>query len=349
MKLIRIFSAVVLVTMMLSVPVIHAASISPTFSYQGSLNKSDGTPVTDPSDLTFSLYTVDSLGAPFWSEQQLQVVITNGRFATVLGLITPITPSIIDSFSGETWLGIKVGANPEMTPRQKLTSVPFAFNANHAVTATNANVADLATKATNADLATKATTADKATLADLATNATNAVTAATAVAANNGVPKGAIIMWSGTVASIPAGWAFCDGANGTPDLRKRFVIASGGDTPLEYTPKSIGGSKDHFHKGTGDGGDLRAGIGAIDSNAGTIGLLRANAINPNFNTQLPSADHFIGSTMWDLGHPHVQSNATVVYGFTGSSYEGIPVFGNNPTKISGSLPPWYALAYIMKL
>ena len=40
------------------------------------------------------------------------------------------------------------------------------------------------------------------------------------------VPPGGIIMWSGT--DIPDGWALCDGSDGTPDLRNRFVVASGG-------------------------------------------------------------------------------------------------------------------------
>jgi len=38
---------------------------------------------------------------------------------------------------------------------------------------------------------------------------------------------GMIIMWAGTVATIPGNWAICDGNNGTPDLRSRFIIASG--------------------------------------------------------------------------------------------------------------------------
>jgi len=37
---------------------------------------------------------------------------------------------------------------------------------------------------------------------------------------------GAIIFWSGTVASIPDGWQLCDGSNGTPDLRDRFVVGA---------------------------------------------------------------------------------------------------------------------------
>ena len=42
-----------------------------------------------------------------------------------------------------------------------------------------------------------------------------------------GVPSGAIIMWSGTIATIPTGWALCDGTNGTPDLRDRFICSVG--------------------------------------------------------------------------------------------------------------------------
>lgn len=33
-------------------------------------------------------------------------------------------------------------------------------------------------------------------------------------------------MWSGSVATIPAGWAFCNGSNGTPDLRDRFIVGA---------------------------------------------------------------------------------------------------------------------------
>ena len=41
------------------------------------------------------------------------------------------------------------------------------------------------------------------------------------------VPAGAIVMWSGSIASIPTGYVICNGSNGTPDLRDRFVVGSG--------------------------------------------------------------------------------------------------------------------------
>ena len=51
--------------------------------------------------------------------------------------------------------------------------------------------------------------------------------------ANSSMPAGGIIMWSGTIASIPAGWALCDGASGTPDLTDKFIIsvASSAENP----------------------------------------------------------------------------------------------------------------------
>ena len=44
------------------------------------------------------------------------------------------------------------------------------------------------------------------------------------------VPVGGIIMWSGTIAAIPSGWALCNGSNGTPDLRGRFIVGAHQDT-----------------------------------------------------------------------------------------------------------------------
>lgn len=41
-----------------------------------------------------------------------------------------------------------------------------------------------------------------------------------------GVPSGVIVMWSGPISNIPKGWVLCDGTNGTPDLRDRFVVGA---------------------------------------------------------------------------------------------------------------------------
>ena len=57
------------------------------------------------------------------------------------------------------------------------------------------------------------------------------------------VPSGAIIMWSGALADIPAGWSLCNGAGGTPDLRDKFIYgwSDGVD------PGGTGGAATHTH------------------------------------------------------------------------------------------------------
>lgn len=65
------------------------------------------------------------------------------------------------------------------------------------------------------------------------------------VSAGGTIPIGGIIMWSGSIASIPSGWALCSGqtVNGhaTPDLRDRFVLGAGN----RYSPAATGGSESH--------------------------------------------------------------------------------------------------------
>lgn len=51
-----------------------------------------------------------------------------------------------------------------------------------------------------------------------------------------GYMKGMVVMWSGSVDKIPSGWALCNGSNGTPDLRGRFIIGAGGS----YNPGNTG-------------------------------------------------------------------------------------------------------------
>jgi microcystin-dependent protein len=60
----------------------------------------------------------------------------------------------------------------------------------------------------------------------------------TAWASSPGFVAGMIMLWSGSIASVPSGWALCDGTNGTPNLRDRFVIGAGST----YAVNATGGS-----------------------------------------------------------------------------------------------------------
>lgn len=67
-----------------------------------------------------------------------------------------------------------------------------------------------------------------------------------------GMPTGTIVAWSGNFGNVPDGWHVCDGANGTIDLRRKFIWGAGLGNPLY----AIGGTESHIH---GGGGVLAAG------------------------------------------------------------------------------------------
>ena len=100
-------------------------------NYQGTLTDNAGQPISGTEQVTFKIYDVASGGTAVWTETQ-DVTITEGRFSVVLGSDNPLDANM---FGGETYLGISVGNNAEMVPRQKLTSVPYAFWAAKAVSA----------------------------------------------------------------------------------------------------------------------------------------------------------------------------------------------------------------------
>ena len=98
-------------------------------NYQGKLSMG-GTPAADTFSMVFSIYSSATGTTALWSETQ-SVVVANGIFNVLLGSATPI-PNSVFTGSGERYLGIKVRVDPEMTPRFRLASVPFAMRASEA-------------------------------------------------------------------------------------------------------------------------------------------------------------------------------------------------------------------------
>jgi hypothetical protein len=101
-----------------------ALAVPPYLSEQGRLFDSTGDPVDATVSVTFSLYAAASGGTALWTETQ-NVIVEDGYFSAVLGDGTAIGAGV---FNGSTrYLGVKIGADPEMTPRQEITSVPYAL------------------------------------------------------------------------------------------------------------------------------------------------------------------------------------------------------------------------------
>lgn len=151
------------------------------------------------------------------------------------------------------------------------------------------------------------------------------------------IPTGGIIMWSGSIVSIPTGWALCNGLNGTPDLQDRFVVGAGS----AYAVGSTGGSKDaivvsHTHTQAAHSHT------AITSSAGEhTHTISGYAYERFSSTSVIGATSatWTASTNSSGAHTHSLTTNTVTptINSTGSS-------GTN-----ANLPPYYALAYIMKL
>jgi microcystin-dependent protein len=140
------------------------------------------------------------------------------------------------------------------------------------------------------------------------------------------IPTGMISLWYGSIGSVPSGWYLCDGSNGTPDLRDRFIIGAGSS----YSVGATGGSSSH-----------------------TLTI-----------SEMPSHTHTATSVVTDPGHFHnIQvagsgsgnpnnSNAGSSTAATSAATTGITVATSLATTGSGTsfsvLNPYYALAYVMK-
>jgi len=120
-------------------------------NYQGKLII-NGVAVSGPFSMTFSIYSSETGGTALWTETQT-VTVTKGVFNVMLGSVTPF-PSTLFSGTGDRFLGIKVGVDPEIAPRFRLTSAAFAIRAREAE-----GVADGAIN--NNDIANNAVTAAK--------------------------------------------------------------------------------------------------------------------------------------------------------------------------------------------
>jgi hypothetical protein len=144
------------------------------------------------------------------------------------------------------------------------------------------------------------------------------------------LPTGVILLWSGSLGSIPSGYVICDGTNSTPDLRDRFVIGAGST----YAVAATGGSADaitvtHTHTATvTDPGHSHTFL-QMDSYSGFF--------NPTALNMIPGGNTIVGT--------HTSASTILNTNTTGVTV------ANSNTGTSGTganLPPYYALAYIMK-
>ena len=169
----------------------------------------------------------------------------------------------------------------------------------------------------------------------------------------NLLPRGMIMAWNGSINNIPYGWIICDGTNGTPDLRARFLIGANpsgsSNGQMAISPETNGGRSNslliaqnlppHTHGFTFWGSAAGTPFGfptvsATSSYAG-VGLtdIGANTTTTNYGTDYKG-------TPWGLevgeNNPYVTGNPKVE-----ASTEGV----QQPVSI---IPPYYSVIWIMK-
>jgi hypothetical protein len=156
----------------------------------------------------------------------------------------------------------------------------------------------------------------------------------------NTIPSGVITMWSGTIATIPASWYLCNGSNGTPDLRNKFIVGAYSDTAgVAYTTitganTQTGGTKDaivvsHTHTLT-DSGHFHATDGTNGGNQTVVYAGHDAPFDYHSSYSSPNdADYISGSK-------------------TGTATTGISISSTGSSGTDQNLPPYFALAFIMK-
>jgi microcystin-dependent protein len=175
----------------------------------------------------------------------------------------------------------------------------------------------------------------------------NSLSLATTEFVHDILPRGTIIMWSGaTKASIPPGWAVCDGLNDTPDLRGKFIVAATTVTSGIYAATSIGG-----HASTSTGASSA-------SNTGDTTLTIDQM--PLHSHPYLSGDTGVTATDGVGGFVRDASQIISYAGYTGSagSLDGQQIGGTGGgqphnhtiahTHSVATVPQYYALLYIMK-
>lgn len=151
-------------------------------------------------------------------------------------------------------------------------------------------------------------------------------------------PVGSIIIWSGAANAIPEGWRLCNGTNGTPDLRDRFILGAGGDqnpndaggNELLESPITIQNGGAHKHTLAGAvTGNAQTGVTVTPASVGKVdaGGSARNVPRAPFTTNDPGHNHTLEDTETAESGTHTH-NVTV-----------------DQEKL---LPPFFALCYIMK-
>lgn len=163
------------------------------------------------------------------------------------------------------------------------------------------------------------------------------------------IPTGVIVMWSGSTSSVPTGWALCNGQNGTPDLRDRFIVGAGNSYSV--------GSKGGADSVTLTTSQMPSHAHSLNVNSFNVkinfdsGVERASDKGTNISgTHNTIAEAGSGSQYGiRIGSTASYDNGYAVSDLTHASTIDASISNSGSDQSHENRPPYYALAFIMKL
>lgn len=156
------------------------------------------------------------------------------------------------------------------------------------------------------------------------------------------IPRGIITMWSGAVDAVPSGWHLCDGNNGTPNLKDRFIVGAGQSYGVGATGGSVTQTPSVWTNAAGTGVQVAGTALTIDQ-------------MPSHNHQLliyNGGESAGGRCISYGGRAYIQDDTCLPAGGNQPHYHGVTDHGHAHTAGASAIdvrPPYYALAFIMKL
>ena len=263
------------------------AQVPNEITYNGKI-KSYRQEVNGQKEIKFKIYPTETDGTAAWESETKTVQVSSGVFSVSL------SPTV-DWRNKDYYIEMEV-ENKKLSPRQKLTAMPYSL---HSATSESGSVEE------NGEFSVTVGN-DKKLIVNK-----DGVKEAKGTQEYYMVPKGGIIIWSGSANDIPEGWALCNGQNGTPDLRGRFVLGAVEETGVKYSVGNTGGEETHTL--------------TVD--------------------EMPSHSHEISRTFGGGGGGSGGGDINTS-GSGRTPFSILPAGGNQPHE---NMPPYYTLCYIMRV
>ena len=301
------------------------------FTYQGVIKEVGGaTPANKNRTIEFRIYDSPTGDHVLWGRAYSVLLDESGLFNTALtdaagseisGVTGTGLAQVLAANAGTTlYIGLTVdNSSGEISPRQALLAVPYAIHASDAASASGAFIVEGKTTLKGGlDVSAGQVTVGSLTATNLVVDGNVRAGTSGSFAGYGTIPVGGIIMWSGSASNVPDGWKLCDGSNGTPDLKGRFIVG--------YDPS--------------------------DSDYNSVGKKGGEKAVTLTKEQMPSHKHAVYGR--SSGYTAAHNNSHEVITYANKSWGSMSEWINDSEATGGgksheNRPPYYAMCFIMRV